>query len=206
MNRDEIDRYLDETFVEQDGEQFKLSDFIFTPWRVAKMGLEWLTKKHEPGECVVCGELTYTQFINQETRQNDFVHNYHEPEYLGCKEVWRYLQDLRYKQPRQYYLNHIERGDESAYYVYQDNVNDPDYFLDERDNYTDYRSYIASREWGIKSYALKQAVGFRCQKCGRGGDRKTLHVHHKHYKTLYKERRKDLEVVCVGCHKQYHNK
>lgn len=75
----------------------------------------------------------------------------------------------------------------------------------EADSYDDYRSYLASNVWYAKTQWLKAAVGWRCEKCKRGGNKKTLHVHHRHYKTLYNERRKDVVVLCEYCHKAVHS-
>jgi len=48
---------------------------------------------------------------------------------------------------------------------------------------------------------LKEADGY-CQKCGRKNDR--LNVHHKHYKSLGREKLKDLLVLCPKCHAAVH--
>lgn len=154
------------------------------------------------GPCVVCGEETRTRLNNGNTHRFEFVHDYHEPEYIGCKEVWRYWQDREYRETKeQWRRRHSEEL--LAGTIYEADYDD-DWFLDERDSYHDYKSYIASREWGIKSYALKRAVGWRCERCGEGGDKTTLHAHHKHYKTLYEERRCDIEVLCEHCHAEEH--
>ena len=72
------------------------------------------------------------------------------------------------------------------------------------DLYRDYQSYIASAEWQIKATVLKRLAGWTCERCGRRGNSKTLHAHHRHYGTLYRETRDDLECLCVSCHKAYH--
>jgi len=63
-----------------------------------------------------------------------------------------------------------------------------------------YIQYIKSEEWRNKSkkFILEQGS---CEKCGSGFK---LTCHHKHYKTLGFERRKDILVLCWYCHKKFH--
>lgn len=64
-----------------------------------------------------------------------------------------------------------------------------------------YKQYLASDEWDFRSGAFIERAGGECQDCGaiRG-----LNVHHKHYKTLGEERYRDVEVLCLSCHKTRH--
>lgn len=61
-----------------------------------------------------------------------------------------------------------------------------------------YNEYIKSEEWKKKRiYALK-AAKYKCQRCGKAG---RLEVHHIDYdSSLYHERLKDVEVLCLRCH------
>ena len=64
-----------------------------------------------------------------------------------------------------------------------------------------YREYIRSNQWKrIRRLAIKH-YGGRCSVCG-AKDR--LEVHHRHYKTLFRERMEDLSVLCNGCHRNEH--
>lgn len=65
----------------------------------------------------------------------------------------------------------------------------------------DYYRYIASAAWRKKRTGVIQRKGGKCQRCGSTYE---LRVHHRHYKTLGRERDKDLEVLCVGCHENEH--
>ena len=67
----------------------------------------------------------------------------------------------------------------------------------------DYYTYIKSPEWRSKTRDFRLAVGNRCEQCGAT---KSLQVHHKHYRTLGRERKKDVEVLCVHCHQAEHEK
>jgi 5-methylcytosine-specific restriction endonuclease McrA len=63
-------------------------------------------------------------------------------------------------------------------------------------NYLQHPHWIAKRREALDHY------GERCQRCGRKGG--FLQVHHKHYRTMFREAMKDLEVLCRGCHKDEH--
>ncbi len=69
--------------------------------------------------------------------------------------------------------------------------------------FTSYREYILSNQWKRKRRRiLKRAKGI-CEKCKV---MKAKHVHHKHYRTLYNEKDKDLIALCGVCHATIHNK
>lgn len=183
-------------------QKFKFSN----PFASVHQLREWVQNRpvKHPSACVVCGEPASTQFTNQNSNQLDFVHDYYEPDYLGCKEVWRYWQERDRKMTRASYQEALyqEYGEYWRSYFDERGAD----LLDERDSYHDRQSYMASREWQIKADALKRAASSRCEDCGRPGNRSTLDVHHKHYDTLYKERRKDLEVLCRECHSGRHGR
>ena len=66
----------------------------------------------------------------------------------------------------------------------------------------DYKKYIQSEEWKKKSRAWIKETG-RCEMCNW---RKTLCCHHKHYKTLGREKREDINVLCFICHQKISRK
>lgn len=63
-----------------------------------------------------------------------------------------------------------------------------------------YVKYINSAEWREKSRIWRMEEG-KCELCG-STDR--LQCHHKHYRTLGKEKRSDIQVVCYKCHCKLH--
>lgn len=67
--------------------------------------------------------------------------------------------------------------------------------------WVDYDAYLDSRHWRKRRKQRMRTAGFRCERCGVGG---RLHVHHNHYRTLYRERDRDLEVLCEQCHEDAH--
>lgn len=171
---------------------------------MAEVAKEFLADFFNPvyGECVICGEQTRNQCGNNLTGQFDFVHDYDEPEYAGCKEVWRY----RLHREERIAFGEYRRERWAAGDIWESDYDPDENELTDRDYYHDYHSYIASSEWEIKSRSLKGDAKWKCERCGRRGSNSTLHVHHKHYRTLYRERRKDLEVLCPNCHRQQHGK
>jgi 5-methylcytosine-specific restriction endonuclease McrA len=64
-----------------------------------------------------------------------------------------------------------------------------------------YREYIDSPQWAKKKRKAKKFYGGKCCRCGATRD---LQVHHRHYRTLFRESMKDLEVLCGGCHANEH--
>jgi 5-methylcytosine-specific restriction endonuclease McrA len=66
----------------------------------------------------------------------------------------------------------------------------------------DYLKYINSNEWKDKSkeFIIEKPA---CERCGSGFN---LTCHHKHYRNLGCETRKDVIVLCWNCHKRYHTK
>ena len=86
-----------------------------------------------------------------------------------------------------------------------DNENDLDWFLDEKDSYSDYQTYVQSREWQIKASSAKRLAYYKCENCGAKPDVSSdLHVHHRHYESLFHERRQDIQVLCASCHRKAH--
>lgn len=72
----------------------------------------------------------------------------------------------------------------------------------EKENRTDYTTYLSSPEWqGVRRMALEYAQG-RCQVCNSSG---YLHVHHRTYARLGQENPSDVTVLCKPCHTIYHD-
>lgn len=70
-----------------------------------------------------------------------------------------------------------------------------------------YQEYIRSKDWQVKADRFKTDANYTCERCKRycniiGGSQ--LHIHHKHYNTLGRERREDVSVLCEWCHKLQH--
>ena len=63
-----------------------------------------------------------------------------------------------------------------------------------------YKNYIESEEWKKKSreFILEDP---ECEKCGSGFN---LTCHHKNYRNLGSETRRDIKILCWNCHKKYH--
>lgn len=164
---------------------------------------DWLHRKAEP--CVICG--TPTKHMRSHPDNGlEAICAPHEAG-LGCLEVWR---------------NRIHRADLPSYGRWLDlnynNIgfdgcsdNEHDYdvlevpWQDERDSYHDYKTYIQSREWNVKSWEAKRAVNWTCQRCGFRGQYNTLNTHHLTYKNLYHELKQDVEVLCIPCHQKEHS-
>lgn len=64
-----------------------------------------------------------------------------------------------------------------------------------------YEEYINSKAWKHKRAEALRYYGAFCSVCGSKHD---LHVHHLSYKRLGREKMKDLEVLCDGCHANLH--
>lgn len=64
-----------------------------------------------------------------------------------------------------------------------------------------YYEYLDSARWRRKRQKAFRHYGRKCCRCGATAD---LHVHHRHYRTLFRESVLDLEVLCGGCHRNAH--
>jgi len=63
----------------------------------------------------------------------------------------------------------------------------------------EYLERICSPAWEqVRSERIAKARG-RCERCRRYRPGR-LQLHHKHYRTLGRERHEDLELLCVTCH------
>lgn len=64
-----------------------------------------------------------------------------------------------------------------------------------------YHQYLESPQWAKKRRKAFKHYGKKCCRCGATG---RLQIHHRHYRTLYRETVLDLEVLCGGCHENEH--
>lgn len=62
-----------------------------------------------------------------------------------------------------------------------------------------YKAYIQSDAWKRRRTRKLKEAGYKCERCGAKDV--PLHVHHKTYWRLYRERMDDLQVTCAPCHK-----
>lgn len=75
-------------------------------------------------------------------------------------------------------------------------------FID-KDAYNKYKAYIKSKEWAEKRELTLDYYGNQCCYCGNKYD---LQCHHRHYRSLYKEKMTDLLILCRKCHANQHAK
>jgi 5-methylcytosine-specific restriction endonuclease McrA len=70
-----------------------------------------------------------------------------------------------------------------------------------------YNKYLRSKHWKEKrQYKMKQSK-YTCERCGKvDAVTKRFQIHHKHYKTLGKEKMSDLMCLCPNCHRKIHGK
>jgi hypothetical protein len=64
-----------------------------------------------------------------------------------------------------------------------------------------YHDYLKSPQWAAKR---KKAIAYyrgRCTICTNGH---RLEVHHRHYRTLFREGMGDLDLLCHDCHQNHH--
>lgn len=161
---------------------------------------EWLTRVLTPEEpCVICGLATRGR--TRHAGVSYVVCDYEDQNGIACRHVWHYRLEREFRE------NFDEGLRERPEAIDELPDHEP---IDERDSYRDYQSYIRSREWETKAMRAKSRAGWMCQGCGLRydpADRSTiLHVHHLHYRTLYKERWQDVKVLCQDCHKRAHGR
>ena len=63
-----------------------------------------------------------------------------------------------------------------------------------------YAEYLESPWWKFKRRQKLDSVKNRCGRCGE----KATQVHHKHYRSLGREKHSDLEAICRPCHEREH--
>lgn len=66
----------------------------------------------------------------------------------------------------------------------------------------EYEAYLDSDEWGAFRARVIRYRRNKCQKCGADGRNEILHCHHLTYKRIFEERLKDVELLCVPCHRK----
>jgi 5-methylcytosine-specific restriction endonuclease McrA len=65
----------------------------------------------------------------------------------------------------------------------------------------DYWDVLKSERWKqLRADIISERKG-RCEICGHLG-RNRLHLHHKHYRTVGRETRGDVELLCKQCHEK----
>jgi 5-methylcytosine-specific restriction endonuclease McrA len=67
---------------------------------------------------------------------------------------------------------------------------------------SEYQTYLRSEHWQtMRRLALEYAEN-SCQLCCSPSP---LHVHHRSYERLGREKLSDLIVLCEGCHRRFHD-
>lgn len=72
----------------------------------------------------------------------------------------------------------------------------------------DYKKYLKTKHWRKMRNAAFKIADYKCQLCYSDGAfiKGGLHVHHRTYERLGKERQSDLTVLCKKCHEKFHDK
>lgn len=65
----------------------------------------------------------------------------------------------------------------------------------------DYHVYIESKAWRARRKQYYDRHGKQCEVCGSTD---AVQLHHRHYNTLGREKDKDLQALCRGCHENHH--
>ena len=77
-------------------------------------------------------------------------------------------------------------------------------------NKEQYQRYLKTPHWrNFRDRVLLRCVvagRYKCETCGDLFGRSEMEVHHKHYKTVGRERPIDVQVLCGGCHAATHGK
>ena len=64
-------------------------------------------------------------------------------------------------------------------------------------------AHLRSEKWARIKARLFQKRGRKCERCGSD---QNIHVHHKHYNNLGRERLRNLEILCRNCHAKHHGR
>jgi hypothetical protein len=64
-----------------------------------------------------------------------------------------------------------------------------------------YKEYLNTKHWLDKRSQVFESNGYECSKCK---SKKQLHIHHKTYVRIGREKLKDLVVLCKSCHDREH--
>jgi 5-methylcytosine-specific restriction endonuclease McrA len=65
-----------------------------------------------------------------------------------------------------------------------------------------YNAYLRSPAWKERRRICFENAGWKCNRCGTT---KKLTAHHRTYARVGRERQKDLECLCEGCHSAHHD-
>jgi len=68
----------------------------------------------------------------------------------------------------------------------------------------EYADYINSQKWKSFRLSIIKERGYKCEKCG--ANNRIIHAHHLTYERFMKELPEDIQLLCVLCHKEVHNK
>lgn len=66
----------------------------------------------------------------------------------------------------------------------------------------DYKSYLKTEHWELKK---KEYISVYKKECALCKSKKALHLHHKTYDNVGKEKLEDLVLLCKHCHNEVHN-
>lgn len=72
-------------------------------------------------------------------------------------------------------------------------------------SYESYSDQMKNPLWQKKRLHMLESKGWKCEVCG--AEEKTLHVHHKQYKSgakIWEYEDNELAVLCENCHKETH--
>jgi len=121
----------------------------------------------------------------------------------GKDRIRRILKEL---EQRGYIERKRLRGDDgrmitTATYVYEE-PRLPNMKRQSRMTKETYAEYLQSEHWKTTRTAAIRRAGYRCQLCNAEGE---LHVHHRTYERIEKERASDLIVLCANCHQTFHD-
>lgn len=64
-----------------------------------------------------------------------------------------------------------------------------------------YGEYLLTKWWRNRRLERIRVAGWQCEECG---EKRALQVHHLHYRSLWREKDKDLQVLCRECHEGKH--
>ncbi len=70
------------------------------------------------------------------------------------------------------------------------------------EKWSTYKEYLRTEWWQWRRKKALNKARWTCVRCKK---REDLQVHHKHYRTLGREGKNDLEVLCKGCHNGIHH-
>lgn len=70
-------------------------------------------------------------------------------------------------------------------------------------NHNEYKKYLKYEHWRVIRTKFISERGGKCEDCGTT---ENLHIHHMHYRTIGKEKKEDVEILCANCHEYKHLK